>query len=56
MSITSSQESPINLEEEVKIERGGGAERELSLEYGHLQELEVDLGTAVNDEGMCKRS
>jgi hypothetical protein len=59
MSMTSTQESPIDSESEKKVpseelsddDRDG--ERDTMLENGHLQELEVDLGAIVKEEGMC---
>ena len=53
--------SPIDSDEgnnfrmEMLFNNDRGREREANLENGHLQELEVDLGTIVNEEGMRNR-
>lgn len=55
MSIVT-QDSLVDFEEGKKVPSetffndNGDAEREVNLEHGHMQELEVDLGTVVQDE------
>jgi hypothetical protein len=54
--------SPIDSDEgnSVRMERlfndDRDREREANLQNGHLQELEVDLGTIVKEEGMRNRT